>query len=202
MITKQAQLETILFLAGDSGILKKELTKLLELSQQECKTLIKDFANKLKFDDNSGLNLVKINDIVKLTTKPECSEIASKYFDDDLNKTLSQPALEILAIIAYRQPITRIEIDQIRGVNSSGALQTLIWRGLVEINGKKDVAGHPNIYVTTNYFLQYFGYQTLADLPTIEKFYDNVDEDGQIDLFESKGLADNKILNGNNNIEL
>ena len=119
----------------------------------------------------------------------------SNFFQKDVNKSLSQSALEILSIIAYRQPITRIEIDEIRGVNSSGAIQTLIWRGLVKIDGKKDVPGHPNLYVTTDYFLQYFGYKSLADLPLIENFSEDIDENGQVDLFESKGKADAHLEN-------
>lgn len=106
-----------------------------------------------------------------------------------MTKNLSQSALEILAIVAYRQPITRVEIDDIRGVNSSGALQTLIWRGLIEANGTKDAPGHPKLYVTTDYFLQYFNYQSLADLPLIEEFGDS-ENNGEMDLFDSKGIAD------------
>lgn len=113
------------------------------------------------------------------------------YFNKDLTKNISQSALEILAIVAYRQPITRIEIDEIRGVNSSGALQTLVWRGLVKAQGVKDAPGHPKLYVTTDYFLQYFGYKSLADLPVIENFEDSsFDADGQVDLFAENGTAD------------
>lgn len=97
-----------------------------------------------------------------------------------------------MAIVAYRQPITRVEIDDIRGVNSSGALQTLVWRGLIKADGKKDAPGHPKLYVTTDYFLQYFNYHSLADLPLIEDFADN-DSNGEIDLFEAKGTADKQM---------
>ena len=119
-------------------------------------------------------------------------KIIEKYFQKDLTKNLSQSALEILAIVAYRQPITRVEIDDIRGVNSSGALQTLVWRGLIKADGKKDAPGHPKLYVTTDYFLQYFNYHSLADLPLIEDFADN-DSNGEIDLFEAKGTADKQM---------
>ena len=127
-----------------------------------------------------------------MTTNQRTSEIVQKYFDKDLTKTLSQSALEILSIVAYRQPITRIEIDDIRGVNSSGALQTLIWRGLVKADGKKDAPGHPNLYVTTDYFLQYFNFESLADLPLIEDFEDeNFEDEEKLDFddpdFNNKG---------------
>ena len=122
--------------------------------------------------------------IVKFAPKAS-AEIIEKYFQKDLTKNLSQSALEILAIVAYRQPITRVEIDDIRGVNSSGALQTLVWRGLIETNGKKEAPGHPKLYVTTDYFLQYFNYQSLADLPLIEDFEDSANNE-EIDLFDPK----------------
>ena len=86
---------------------------------------------------------MEINDEYKLTTSGEVSDLVGAYFNKDLTKNISQSALEILAIVAYRQPITRIEIDEIRGVNSSGALQTLVWRGLVKAQGVKDAPGHP-----------------------------------------------------------
>ena len=140
------------------------------------------------------LVLQHINDNYKLTTRPEMSAVIEHFFQKDLTKSLSQSALEILSIIAYKQPITRIEIDEIRGVNSSGALQTLIWRGLVKIDGKKEAPGHPNLYVTSDYFLQYFGYHSLADLPLIEDFEDeSVNAEGEIDLFAANGQADKNI---------
>ncbi|MCT6903677.1 MAG: SMC-Scp complex subunit ScpB, partial [Lactobacillus sp.] len=154
----------------------------------------KSLQEKLQQNSDSGLQIQQLNDSYKLTTRPEVSKTIENFFQKDLTKSLSQSALEILAIVAYKQPITRIEIDEIRGVNSSGALQTLIWRGLVKINGKKEAPGHPNLYVTTDYFLQYFGYQSLADLPLIEDFEDDsVNAEGEIDLFAAKGQADKNI---------
>lgn len=193
MASKEAELEAILYAAGDDGIDQENLCQLLEIGKPALRELSTHLKNKLAQDSLSGLQLLEINQNFKLTTSPECSQVISRFFQKDLTKTLSQSALEILSIVAYRQPITRIEIDDIRGVNSSGALQTLIWRGLIKTNGKKDVAGHPNLYVTTDYFLQYFNYQSLADLPLIEDFSDDIDENGQVDLFDSKGKADDRI---------
>ncbi|WP_297817410.1 SMC-Scp complex subunit ScpB [uncultured Lactobacillus sp.] len=190
MVNKQAELEAILYAAGDNGVEQDILCQLLEISQPALRELSQHLKNDLEQRPSSGLQLISINNNLKLTTSPKCANVISKFFQKDVNKTLSQSALEILSIIAYRQPITRIEIDEIRGVNSSGAIQTLIWRGLVKVNGKKEVPGHPNLYVTTDYFLQYFGYNSLADLPLIESFSNDIDENGQVDLFESKGQAD------------
>ncbi|GAA3629780.1 SMC-Scp complex subunit ScpB [Lactobacillus hamsteri] len=173
MASKIAELESLLYVAGDNGLNEDNLVHLLTVSKIELETLIKELQNKYKNDKDSGLQLLHINDVYKMTTNPRSSKVIEKYFSKDLTKNLSQSALEILSIVAYRQPITRVEIDDIRGVNSSGALQTLVWRGLVKANGKKDAPGHPNLYVTTDYFLQYFNFESLADLPLIEDFEDN-----------------------------
>ncbi|APT14892.1 SMC-Scp complex subunit ScpB [Lactobacillus jensenii] len=187
MATKLAELESLLYLAGDTGVEQSNLCQLLEVKAPALRELAKKLTQKLSEDKNSGLQISLIKDTYKMTTSYDVAEVVEKYYQKDLSKTLSQSALEILAIVAYRQPITRIEIDEIRGVNSAGAIQTLIWRGLVKTSGKKDVPGHPNLYVTTDYFLQYFGYESLADLPVIEDFEnESIDEKGQVDLFKAK----------------
>ncbi|MES5138343.1 SMC-Scp complex subunit ScpB [Lactobacillus jensenii] len=187
MATKLAELESLLYLAGDTGVEQSNLCQLLEVKAPALRELAKKLTQKLSEDKNSGLQISLIKDTYKMTTSYDVAEVVEKYYQKDLSKTLSQSALEILAIVAYRQPITRIEIDEIRGVNSAGAIQTLIWRGLVKTSGKKDVPGYPNLYVTTDYFLQYFGYESLADLPVIEDFEnESIDEKGQVDLFKAK----------------
>lgn len=194
MTSKIAQLEALLYVAGDGGIKKEQLRDLLQVPDPEIENLAKRLQEKLASDPGSGLQLLEINDEYKLTTSGEVSDLVEAYFNKDLTKNISQSALEILAIVAYRQPITRIEIDEIRGVNSSGALQTLVWRGLVKAQGVKDAPGHPKLYVTTDYFLQYFGYKSLADLPVIENFEDSsFDADGQVDLFAENGTADEAL---------
>lgn len=193
MASKVAELEALLYVAGDNGIPSENLCELLQVGKSALRELAKDLTDNLKQNTDSGLQLLHINHTYKLTTRPEVSSVVANFFQKDITKTLSQSALEILSIIAYKQPITRIEIDNIRGVNSSGALQTLIWRGLVKSDGKKEAPGHPNLYVTSDYFLQYFGYHSLADLPLIEDFEDDVNSEGEIDLFSTKGQADKSI---------
>ncbi|CCI85352.1 segregation and condensation protein B [Lactobacillus pasteurii DSM 23907 = CRBIP 24.76] len=178
---KLAELEALLYLAGDDGISWQALAELLEINSAELEKLVEQLSEKYQNDSQTAFQVVQINEFYKLTTNSKVSRIVERYFSKDLAKNLSQSALEILAIIAYRQPITRVEIDEIRGVNSSGALQTLIWRGLIKINGKKNAPGHPNLYITTSYFLQYFDFKSLADLPLIEDFED--DESESLNLF-------------------
>lgn len=186
-MTAIANLEAILYVAGDNGADLPTLAQLLGLSQAKTKSLLQALQDKYSADQNSGLQLVKINDLYKMTNSPQTSPVVEKYFAKDLSKNLSQSALEILAIVAYKQPITRVEIDAIRGVNSAGAIQTLIWRGLIKTAGQKEAPGHPNLYVTTDYFLQYFGYHSLADLPLIEEFEDDQQEKQLSDHDDQKG---------------
>ncbi|RMC25163.1 MULTISPECIES: SMC-Scp complex subunit ScpB [unclassified Lactobacillus] len=195
MVSKMAQLEALLYLAGDSGLESNNLCELLQIDSSVLRELSKKLKEKLKQNADTGLQVVHLDHSYKLTTRPEVSEIVTGFFQKNLTKTLSQSALEILSIIAYKQPITRVEIDTIRGVNSSGALQTLLWRGLIKIEGKKDVPGHPNLYITSEYFLQYFGYQSLADLPLIEDFEDDIiNVEGEIDLLSAKGQVDKNLF--------
>ncbi|MBC7032790.1 SMC-Scp complex subunit ScpB, partial [Salmonella enterica subsp. enterica serovar Enteritidis] len=131
----------LLYAAGDNGIEETHLIDLLEVNKEELSEIADELEKKLSTDTKSGIQIIHIAHTYKLTTSPQTAKVIEKYFQKDLTKNLSQSALEILAIIAYRQPITRVEIDDIRGVNSSGALQTLIWRGLIETNGTKDAPG-------------------------------------------------------------
>ncbi len=186
MATKIANLEALLYVAGDEGLDKSALCGLLELNETELEALFMNLKDKLEKDPDNGLQAIHVNQTYKLTTRPETSKIIEKYFQKDLSKGISQSALEILAIVAYKQPITRVEIDDIRGVNSSGAIQTLVWRGLIKASGKKNAPGNPNLYITTDYFLQYFGYESLADLPLIENFEDEVSSESEVDLFKLK----------------
>lgn len=168
----QAKIMALLFVAGDQGIKEKDLAGLLEIDSAALRQNIEELTVKLMTDPNSGVQLVDYNGLYKLVTKSEFSELLTKYFKSGLGTKLSQAALEVLSIIAYRQPITRIEIDEIRGVQSSGSLNTLLMRRMIKENGKKDVPGHPNLYIVTDEFFDYFGIKSIKDLPELEKFED------------------------------
>lgn len=192
-MTKQADLEALLYVAGDDGITTDNLAVLLEQSPAGVSALVTTVNQQLQ-QCQAGLKLIQLNDRYKMVTSDQVAGVITDYFQRDWSKSLSQSALEILSIIAYRQPITRIEVDEIRGVNSSGALQTLIWRGLVRQNGKKDAPGHPNLYITTDYFLQYFGYHDLSDLPDLGKFTD-LEQAEEVTLFPDSPLDHTKEQN-------
>lgn len=115
-----------------------------------------------------GLRLQRKGDRVQLTTRPECAPYIEKFLGLDLTSRLSKPALETLAIIAYQQPATRAQIEQVRGVNCDAVLSTLLSKGLIEEVGRLETAGRPIQYATTFAFLQHFGLRGLEDMPQLQ----------------------------------
>ena len=127
-------------------------------------------------EKNRGIRISYLGDAFKLTTKPEHKNYYEKLIVNPETNTLSQAALEVLAIVAYNQPITRIEIDEIRGVSCTHVIRKLIAKGLLKESGKSDMPGRPNLYKTTSEFLDYFGLATIEDLPEIKFEHDEHDD--------------------------
>lgn len=180
-------LEGLLFITGDEGLTIKEISEVLEIEQDDALELI----NKLKQDYSNEERGIMIQDFAgkyKLTTKKEHKAYYEKLSELSSNKTLSQSALETLAIIAYNQPITRLEIDELRGIQSSQMIRNLISRDLVKEVGRKDTAGKPRLYAVTDEFLDYFGLTSLNELPTIE-----VEESDDVELYNSKYKEEEEI---------
>ena len=173
-------LEAILYTAGESGVTLGELAGILEISESAMRQQLDAYRQRLAADDQRGLQLQHFADRYYLLTKPAYAPAIKKYFAGPPAAGLSQAALEVLAIIAYQQPITRIEIDEIRGVQSSGALTTLAARQLIKEAGRKEAPGRPILYATTQFFLDYFGLNGFADLPPLA---DAPADTGEVDLF-------------------
>lgn len=172
----KAVIEGILFIVGDEGISLKEISDILNISIDEVKEglieLKKDYEN-----EGRGLRISFLGNAFKLTTKEEHKEYYEKLVTDSKNNNLSNAALEVLAVIAYNEPITRIKIDEIRGVNSSQIVRRLLARGFIKVCGKSDSIGKPSLYKTTDDFLDYFGLSSNSDLPEIIIKNDNKDTD-------------------------
>lgn len=180
-------LEGLLFITGDEGLTIEEISEVLEIEQDDALELI----NKLKQDYSNEERGIMIQDFAgkyKLTTKKEHKAYYEKLSELSSNKTLSQSALETLAIIAYNQPITRLEIDELRGIQSSQMIRNLISRDLVKEVGRKDTAGKPRLYAVTDEFLDYFGLTSLNELPAIE-----VEESDDVELYNSKYKEEEEI---------
>ena len=159
-------LEGILFVVGDEGITLKTLCEIMEIDEEQAKELL--LTLKKSYEEKShGLRISYLGDAFKLTTKTEHRNYYEKMVLNPETNTLSQAALEVLAIVAYNQPITRVEIDNLRGVSCVHVIRKLLAKGLLKEAGKSDMPGRPNLYKTTSEFLDYFGLATLEDLPNI-----------------------------------
>lgn len=164
----KAVLEGLLFVTGDEGISKERLLKILDVSEEEFNEVVTQFINDLKSDER-GLTLEEYNDNYKLVTKKEHAGYYKLLVDTENSDTLSTAALETLAIIAYNQPITRLMVDEIRGVSSVYVMRKLVLKNLIKEVGKSELPGRPILYGVTDQFLDYFGLKSLADLPKIEE---------------------------------
>lgn len=164
----KAILESILFIAEGPVTLKQ----FCELFQEKCeKEQVRRLLEELKIDfAERALQLVEVAGGYRLCTRPEHAEWIRSFQAQERRTRLSPAALETLAIIAYRQPITRVEIDEIRGVDCSTVLKTLLERRLVRILGRRRAPGNPLTYGSTREFLEYFGLKDLKDLPTLSEF--------------------------------
>lgn len=177
----KAVLEGLLFVVGDDGITIKEICNILDINEDIAKELILSLKNDYLSEDR-GLRIDYLGNSLKLTTKKEHKEYYQKLIEES-NNTLSQAALETLAIIVYNEPITRIKVDEIRGISSSQMIRKLVAKGFIKECGRDNVPGRPILYKTTDEFLDYFGLSSKEELPKIEEEDSNIDE---TDLFLSK----------------
>lgn len=160
-------IEGLLFVWGDPLPLK-DISNILQLKEQDVKNIIDEMIDEFNYN-RRGIRIIKIKDKYQLSSRPEHYQWISKLAQDDSNKSLSNAALETLAIIAYKQPITKNEIEAIRGVRCDKALETLVNKKLIKELGRIEKTGRPIIYGTTDEFLKYFGLEDLSDLPDIEE---------------------------------
>jgi segregation and condensation protein B len=162
-INLPALLESVLFVAS-GPVTPSRLATALETTPSVVERLLHDLAADYH---SRGLRLQWSGNAVQLTTAPAASAAVERFLGLELTTRLSQAALEVLAIAAYMQPVTRPQIDQVRGVNSDSSLRTLLSQGLVEEVGRLETAGRPILYGTTPEFMQHFGLSTLAELPPL-----------------------------------
>lgn len=183
-MNKLAILEGLLFVVGDDGLTIKQICEIMELSLEEGRDLVIEL-KKTYEDENRGIKINILGDRFKLSTKKEHREYYQKLIETPDSNGLSQAALETLAIVAYNEPLTRMEVDEIRGVNSRDMLRKLVAKGLVKEEGRSDLPGRPILYATTNEFLDYFGLANKEELPKFEKQVEEAVED-DTDLYHSK----------------
>ncbi|AMB92063.1 SMC-Scp complex subunit ScpB [Aerococcus christensenii] len=181
------QCQSLLFVSGEEGLSLVELASLVDQPQEKVRYALLVLEEELSHNPHSAIRLGKVKDRYQLVTKSAFSETIKTYARSPFALKLSQQALETLAIIAYQQPITRLAIDEIRGVGSSAMIQRLMMHDLICEAGRQNSPGRPILYQVTDYFYQYFGLKNLSDLPDLETI--KAQEEGQNqsdDLFQTE----------------
>ncbi|MEZ4770503.1 MAG: SMC-Scp complex subunit ScpB [Caldilineales bacterium] len=181
--------ESLLFVAPDPV----RITALADALEEPAERIEEALAHLIDLQHDRGVQVQRARDRVQLVSSPEAAAYIERFLGLDLVVKLSPAALETLAIIAYRQPVTRAQIDEWRGVNSDGVLRTLLHRGLVEQGERLEQAGRPFHYHTTFDFLQHFGLQSLEDLPPLldETVPDQTEDDGSANGYIAENPSDN-----------
>lgn len=182
----KAVLEGLLFVVGEDGLTIDQIVDVLEIDEENAKTLIMELKKDYE-DDSRGLRIDFLGNRFKITTKFEHKAYYQKLIENPETNFLSQAALETLAIIAYNEPITRVQVDTIRGVGSTSIIRKLVAKGFIKECGRSEIPGRPILYETTSEFLDYFGLSSIEDLPNIEELIQTPEEDEEnTDLYTSK----------------
>ncbi len=162
----EAVIESILFLSGDIVSLS-DIAKLIDLDTLTAKSIIESLKEKLD-SENRGIRIIDIDDGYQMCTSPECFSYIKKIYDTAKRPKITPVLLETLSIIAYKQPVTKSEIEEIRGVNSDHALNKLMEYGLICETGRSESVGRPILFGTTDEFLRYYGFKSKDDLPPLK----------------------------------
>lgn len=184
MTTLSSKIEALLFVAGDDGLTMNQLQFLTEAEIEEISSSVESLTQKYSNAEN-GIMLKELAGVFQLVTKPEMAETIQKLVENPTPQALSQASLEVLAIVAYKQPITRLEIEDLRGVKSEKPLHTLAAKGLIQETGRAEGAGRAILYGTTMEFLDYFGLKNLDELPALPEEEEDKPEE-ETDLFMTK----------------
>ena len=172
---EKGRIEAILFVAGDPVSIR-DLSRALELDEKKLEGILKDLESEYDFNQR-GFMIKRFGDKVQLATRPLYAGDVVHLLQPVQKQSLSQAAMETLAVVAYKQPVTRAEVEQVRGVKCDYSLQSLINKGLIQEVGRKDTIGRPILFGTTDEFLSRFGIETLENLPPLP-------EPGEADLSE------------------
>ena len=183
----KAVLEGLLFVVGEDGLTIDQIMDILNIDENASKELIKELKSDYE-DESRGLRIDFLGNRFKLTTKEEHKDYYQRLIENPMSNKLSQAALETLAIIAYNEPITRMKIDNLRGVSSVQIIRKLVAKGFIKESGRSNMVGRPILYETTNEFLDYFGLSSIDELPNIDDILEKVEikEEKNTDLYSSK----------------
>lgn len=158
-------IESVVFVAGEP-VLVSDLCLKFDVKQKEVEKAIENL--KKKYDEKSGIQILYFNNKIQFSSNPKYVDFVTSVLNPIRQRNLTKATLETIAIIAYKQPVTRLEIEEIRGVNSDYAINILLEHKLIEIVGKKDTVGKPSLFGTTDEFLKRFDISSISDLPKYE----------------------------------
>lgn len=175
-------LEGLLFVVGDEGLTLEQIEDILELDEENAKEVVRLLRSRYE-DEAYGIQLSFLGNAFKLTTKKEHRDYYHKLIENPTTNSLSQAALETLAIIAYNEPVTVLDVEKIRGVSSREMVRRLVAKGFVKEVGRSEGAFRATTYATTRDFLDYFGLSSKDELPRYEEIVENIDD---TDLYESR----------------
>jgi len=162
-----AIIEAILFISGEPVSIK-DISKLLDIDIKQAEELMADMSRSFT-EQNRGLLVIKVEDAYQLVTRPEYADYIKKFTGIDREQSLSKACLETLTIIAYKQPVTKADIEQLRGVKCDYSITVLLEKNLIQEVGRLDAPGRPKLYGTTDTFLKSFGLSCIQDLPPLDE---------------------------------
>lgn len=180
-----SKIESLLFVIGEDGLTIAQLSQFTESTEEEVTEVVQQMVNYYELDDSRGITVKEIAGTYQLISKRENAQYIEKLVENPPAQSLSQAALEVLAIVAYKQPITRVEVEDLRGVKCERALHTLSHKALIKEIGRAEGTGRAILYGTTKEFLNYFGLKNIEEMPPLDEETEALPEDGQ-DLFMSK----------------
>lgn len=175
-LRNRAILEGLLFITGDEGLTVKAASSAMNIKEKEVEELFEEL-QKLYTDDSHGFEIERFGETYRFLSKALVHESAKRLFSLEKETKLSNAAMETLAIIAYKQPITRVEIEEIRGVSADVMLRKLEARGLIQESGRSDAPGKPFLYTVTDEFMNTFHLTSLSELPDLPQFNQDENED-------------------------
>lgn len=189
MMTKtlvlQSRIEALLFVVGDDGLTIKQLSQLLGEPDELVVQTMELLKTTYEEDSARGLAIKEIAGVYQLITKSDLADTIQRLVENPTAQSLSQASLEVLAIVAYKQPITRVAIEDLRGVKCERPIQTLVSRGLIKEVGRSEGTGRAILYGTTKEFLNYFGLNSIEEMPPLPE-EELVEPEQETDLFMTK----------------
>ncbi len=197
-------IEAILFVAGE-GVAFFDIADKLQVEVEDVKSAVQKLKDK-KQQEGSGVQIIVFNDKAQLCSNPDYAEPIAEVLNPIKEKALTRAVLEVAAIVAYKQPVTRIDIENVRGVNSDYAVNMLMDNGLIEVVGRKDAVGKPLLFGTTDKFLKKFNLESIKDLPDYDELLERIavihDKNNSNSLFNFEDVADDMDQHADQQIDI